>query len=82
MKISGRWGFLEKRKAMKKSIHIPQTKNSNLYLKIDNQRCRDDDCQIEIGKNISVNEEDTGMKLDKNASQNITNYQKYKEKQE
>jgi hypothetical protein len=38
------------------------------------QRCSYDNGQIEICKNISVDEEDTGMKLDKNASYNITSY--------
>ena len=32
------------------------------------QRCRDDYSQIKIGKNVFVDEEDTGMKLDMNAS--------------
>ena len=45
------------------------------------QRCSNDNGQIEIGKNISVDEEDTGMKLDKNASQHFTKNHEYEENQ-
>ena len=45
------------------------------------QRCRDDYSQIKIGKNVFVDEEDTGMKLDMNASKHFTKNHKYKENQ-